>query len=61
VSPGHQQRHRRLGQRPVLQLVHRDVGDQVVDPVQRDSERRGQGPSPPETPTINAPATPARR
>ncbi len=45
VAARHEQRHRRLGQRPVLQLVDAHVGGEVVDPVdrlvQRERERLG--------------------
>ena len=42
VAPAHQQRQARLGQRPVLELVHRDVRGQVVDAVQRAVQRERQ-------------------
>ena len=39
VAAADQQRQARLGQRPVLELVDRDVGGEVVDAVQRLAER----------------------
>lgn len=42
VAAAHQQRHRRLRQRPVVEDVDRDVGHQVVHAVDRHPEPQGQ-------------------
>ena len=42
VAAGDEHRQARLGQRPVLELVDRDVGGEVVDAVQRLAEAEGE-------------------